>query len=140
MGVKPSKSNRRWTVDELAFGTGPNAVQLEEVFRGAKIIPIQFFGGRTSETNPSMRRLQADLLAVDQTLKRWILGTKEDATPANNAEEEENRIGFETIIEEDETDLSSPLNNGRWRCRYCTAENKSIEIDCRECKQTVNRF
>ena len=27
-----------------------------------------------------------------------------------------------------------------WRCQYCTAENQSTDVDCRQCKHSESRF
>lgn len=166
MGQKQSRTANHWTIDDWAFGTGPNAVHLEDVFQEAKTVPTRFFGGETIENDPSMHRLQEELLLFDRFLRKLFRRKKSSKRMMEVEEEDEettdhyyyyldgvyeDRAPYSPIPEEDETNLSSPYVNvkpidqglhsgARWRCRYCTAENKATDIDCHECKQTETRF
>lgn len=100
MGHKSSKStSNRWTFDDVAFGTGPKAVELEEVFQEAKAIPIVFFGGHLIENDQSMRQLQTDLLAIDRIVKRFVFRKRTEEKNENIADQR----FCPTIVEEDET-------------------------------------
>ena len=59
----------------------------------------------------------------------------------------------ESIPEESVNDYSKELSSDKedivkgdldtyppWRCRYCTAENKSTDVDCRQCKESESHF
>ena len=143
-------------MDDWAYGTGTNAVQLEDVFVEAKKVPAKYFGGQAIENDTSMHRMQRDLLSFDEALKRlFCFGRKKRKQPVIDEEEYYESDGNPQTIPEEEEERSSPhyINVKRleliddvpsfsstWRCRYCTAENKATEIDCHECRQTETRF
>lgn len=68
MGSRQS-STASWSVDDWAFGTGQNALSLDEVVEESKQIPIKYFGGSAVENDPSMHQMQNDLLNFDDSLK-----------------------------------------------------------------------
>jgi hypothetical protein len=68
MGNKQS-STANWSVDDWAFGTGANAVTIDEVVEETRKIPAKYFGGDAIEKDASMHQMQNDLLAVDEVFK-----------------------------------------------------------------------
>ncbi|CAF0876858.1 unnamed protein product [Rotaria sp. Silwood1] len=193
MGHKQSLRSSR-AIDDLAFGTAPNAVKMEEVIEVTQKIPGKLFGAKMIENDPSMRQMQYDLLSFDDTLRRLFRRKKKKLSQIQDTTNEsyqdrqyyaenqeyydqdgqyyaenqeyfdqdgqyyaENQEYFdqnqEPIPEEDEDYLSSsyvgenkqtPNKDNQkglpWRCKYCTAENKSTDIDCRQCKQSGTNF
>ncbi|CAF2121567.1 unnamed protein product [Rotaria magnacalcarata] len=195
MGQKQAAASS-WTIDDLAFGTGQNAVQIEEVIDVVQKIPGKMFGGKVIENDATISRMQTDLLSFDDTLRRIFRRkkkkhSKRDEPPQESYQDEQSHPESEeyyktdgqyyaqyeeyydqdgqyyaenqeyydrnqqAIPEEDETQLSPVYseNNPKtinkdadtdknlpWRCRYCTAENKSTDIDCRQCKQSESTF
>ncbi|CAF4642153.1 unnamed protein product, partial [Rotaria magnacalcarata] len=67
MGQKQAAASS-WTIDDLAFGTGQNAVQIEEVIDVVQKIPGKMFGGKVIENDATISRMQTDLLSFDDTL------------------------------------------------------------------------
>lgn len=150
-------------MDDWAFGTAANAVQLEDVFVEAKKVPARYFGGQAIESDTSMHQMQRDLLSFDQALKQLFCCRRKerkqpiepdenynpyqqydelDGNPWSIPEEtEENRPSpaYVNVKRSEIDDDVAPLST-TWRCRYCTAENKAKDIDCQECKQTETRF
>ena len=162
MGHRQS-SIANWSMDDWAFGTATNAVQLEDVFVEAKKVPARYFGGQAIESDTSMHQMQSDLLSFDQALKQLFCfrrkKRKQPIEPEENYDPYQQYDGSDghpsTIPEEsEETPPSPPYINVKrleiiedvaplsttWRCRYCTAENKAKDIDCQDCKQTETRF
>jgi len=152
MGHKQS-SVANWTMDEWAFGTVPNAPTMDDVMEGAKEIPAKYFGGRVIENDSSMQKMQRDLLAFDDTLKRIFLCRRKKKKQQNYSDEQyyaEDQQYYdqnqETIPEEDEDQISTDNNqqttdkNSSWKCRNCGTENKSTNIACRQCKEIETRF
>jgi len=145
-------------MDNWAFGTGENAIPFEKVLDEAKTIPARYFGGQTIGNDPSMQQMQHDLLAFDDKLTRFFFRRKKNkrSKKQNYSDEQyytQNRQYYdqtqESIPEEDEDQLSSIYadnnpqttnKNSSWQCRYCNAENKSMDIICRQCKQIETRF
>ncbi|CAF2555248.1 unnamed protein product [Rotaria sp. Silwood2] len=179
MGHKQSTASNL-TFDDFAFGTAPNAVQIEDVIEATQQIPGKLFGAKMIENDPSMHKMQQDLLSFDDTLRRIFRrkkhkrSKKEDTSNESYQDEQyyEYDQGYydqdgqyytdsqeyfdqkqEPIPEEDEDHLSSNYAGDKkqtinedtekdlsWRCRYCTAENKSTDVDCRQCKQRGTNF
>jgi len=77
MGQKHT-ATKNWTVDDWAFGTGENAVPLEEVIEEAKTVPARYFGGRAIGNDPTMQQMQQDLLSFDDTIKRIFFRRKKN--------------------------------------------------------------
>ncbi len=167
MGNKASTAN--WSVDDWAYGTGENAVTIEEVAHEAKQIPIKYFGGAAIENNESMHQMRNDLLAFDETIKNLFRRkknkrSKRDQAPPNEYYYEEQQVDEVpqlTDLEQnnlqpvytiaDGAPSSEPLpdssrfvteNNTKaiWRCGNCAVENKITERVCRRCGQTETRF
>jgi len=121
MGQKHS-STKNWTVDDWAFGTGENAVPLEDVIEEAKTVPARYFGGRVIGNDSSMQQMQRDLLSFDDTLKRIFFRRKknkrtkrQDYSDEQYYAENENQAYYDqnqqSIPEEDEEQFSSDYND-----------------------------
>ena len=63
-----------------------------------------------------------------------------DGTPAGIPEEEVNDYSKEPAGDKEDIVKGDLDTNPPWRCRYCTAENKSTDIDCRQCKESESHF
>lgn len=183
-----------WNMDDLAFGTAPNAVTVEEVVDVAQKIPGKLFGAKAIQNDATIHQMQNDLLSFDDTILRLFRRRKhknsknKNALPQSSQDEQAYAEGTEyynndgqyysedqefydqdreyygedqgyydrnqqTIPEEDENhaatiyaeddNASKTIDQNKnlpWRCRYCTAENKATDIDCRQCKQSESRF
>ena len=78
MGQKQS-ARENWTIESRASGTGQKCYTTSPSFWcNKKKIPAKYFGGQTIENDPSMRQMQRDLLAFDDTLKRGCFSIVED--------------------------------------------------------------
>ena len=163
MGLKQS-SVSNWTVDDWAFGTGENAVQIDEVVDEAKKMPAKYFGGEAIGNDPSMNKLQQDLLSFDTKLKRLFFRRKKNKRQTSSYEysdpnqhyydeNEQYYDGYQpTIPEEDEycssddhnrdkqQTTATNANSSSWRCRCCTSENASTDAECRQCKESQTKF
>jgi hypothetical protein len=158
MGHKQS-STANWTVNDWAFGTGQNAVPLEDVVEEVSELPGKLFGAKAIENDQSMHQMQHDLLSFDEVLKKrlffWRKKSKRQGQEYDYQDEQyydENQQYDQSqfpIPEEDENHLepiyaneNQPATNRDananvpWRCRYCTTENKSTDLQCRQCKQS----
>jgi hypothetical protein len=164
-----NSSTANWTMNDWAFGTGENAVQIDEVVEEAGKIPGKLFGAKAIENDESMHKMQRDLLSFDETLKRvfffWRKKNKKPGQQQESAYEDghayeqygdQNQEYYDEsqypIPEEDEHHLPPIYTNNNeqlakdmntsppWRCRYCTTENKSTDLECRQCKQSGTMF
>ena len=68
MGNKQA-TTASWSVDDWAYGTGANAVSIDEVIEETSKIPHKYFGGAAIENDASMHQMQNDLLSFDQSVK-----------------------------------------------------------------------
>jgi hypothetical protein len=69
MGNKNQSATASWTIDDWAYGTGANAVSMEEVVQETGRIRTKYFGGQAVENDASIHQMQHDLLSFDETLK-----------------------------------------------------------------------
>jgi hypothetical protein len=88
MGSRQS-STANWSVDDWAYGTGENAVPVEEVVAEVRLIPARYFGGKAIGNDESMHQMQRDLLAFDDTLKRIFFRRKKKKQPQTDVPPEE---------------------------------------------------
>lgn len=103
-----SQTTASWTVDDWAYGTGANAVPVDEVVEEIGKLPARYFGGKTIENDASMHQMQQDLLAFDETIKRIFRRKKNKRSkqePEAAAEEEYYYEDGQAIPEEDAKDL-----------------------------------
>ena len=78
MGLKHS-SVANWSMDDLAFGTGDNAVQLEEVVDEMGQIRMKYFGGEAIQNDASALEIQRELLQIDKKIKNLLPGQRKKA-------------------------------------------------------------
>jgi hypothetical protein len=151
MGSRQS-STANWSVDDWAYGTGENAVPVEEVVAEVRLIPARYFGGKAIGNDESMHQMQRDLLAFDDTLKRIFFRRKKKKQPQTDVPPEEYPNHLSPIYANSTAPSSAPptidrsndatTNNTKlfWRCSHCTAENKVSDNACRRCGQAETKF
>ncbi|CAF0761387.1 unnamed protein product [Adineta steineri] len=169
MGNKQGTTSS-WSVDDWAYGTGENAVPVEEVVDEVKKIPKKYFGGQAIENDASMHQMQNDLLSFDDTLKRIFFRRKKNKRSRKDEqqqpeeeeyyyeEEEEQRVDgaenpeylepiyvtrgdLSSMPTTDSSDYTTTTNKSViWRCSHCTQENKVSENSCRRCGQAESKF
>ncbi|CAF0957765.1 unnamed protein product [Adineta ricciae] len=86
-----SQTTASWSVDDWAYGTGTNAVPVDEVVEEVGKLPARYFGGKAIENDASMHQMQQDLLTFDETLKKIFRRKKNKRSkqePVAAAEEE----------------------------------------------------
>lgn len=98
MGHKHSTAN--WSVDDWAFGTGANAVQLEDVMEEAKTIPARYFGGKVIGNDISMQQMQRDLVQFDDVFKRVFRRKKNKRSKEQNNYDEQNYAENQEYIDQ----------------------------------------
>ena len=134
-----------WSMDDWAYGTGENAVQIEEVIDEAKQVPMKYFGGNTIANDPSMQQMQQDFLALDQKFKKLFFWRKKKRARRAEAEAQQQQQQQEyydstpqTIFEEAEDEApQAPIyenQSSTWICDACHTKNKSTNVECEKCK------
>ncbi|CAF3173499.1 unnamed protein product [Rotaria sp. Silwood2] len=157
-------STSNWNMDDLAFGTAPNAVKVDDIVNEVTKIRSKYFGGALVESDPSMHQMQNDLLSFDETLKRLFFRRKKSKQSSNNLPPEEYyyedqqstsaaeindstddqhylQPTFDRNVRSSSASVTDSINDGItitkkiiWRCSNCTAENKITDNVCRRCK------
>ena len=162
MGQKQSVGGTAgWSVDDWAFGTGANALSAEEVITETSKLPAKLFGGEAIEKDPSMHRIQNDLLNFDDSLKGIFRGKKKKQKKSDGNFQEDYhqqqqnypqaQQGHQDYLQPMPIDQAQmnpsaapyppqypPLQSNQrltWRCTGCTSENKATERYCRRCGQ-----
>lgn len=149
MGNNQSPASN-WSVDNWAYGNGPHATTIKDVLDGAQQIPEKYFGGETIENDPTIHQLQHDLLAFDETLKKFFRIGKSKSSVSDYSSVDgsdayqtygENHDYLEPIsIIGIDSSTSSSQRFLYWRCGNCTMENKIGERVCQQCGQMETRF
>jgi hypothetical protein len=138
MGQKQSAKRKR-TVQDRASATDRNAVKRVGVFGAIRKLPSKYLDDRTIADDPSMRRMQMDLVSFDDTVRRSCFSRKKDKY--DYQDEQYYDQNQQSISDDDERYLQPiQIKNSSWQCRYCAAENKSTTIKCRQCKEIETRF
>ncbi|UJR28976.1 hypothetical protein I4U23_010194 [Adineta vaga] len=162
-----SQTTTSWSVDDWAYGTGANAVPVDEVVEEVGKMPARYFGGKTIGNDPSMNQMQQDLLSFDDTLKKLFRRKKNKRSKHEEPEEEYYYEDGQAMSQEDATEsgyisptsldrntassvpnqttdssLDAPTNRTKliWRCGQCAADNKVTESSCRRCGQAETKF
>ncbi len=162
---KNQSTTANWSTDDWAYGTGQNAVSIEEVLHETSKIPEKYFGGQAIQNDASMHQMQRDLLSFDETLIN-LFRRKKPKQSRNNIPTEDGYYYYEEQqsdasaqpmdLEQNQNyfqplyangnELSTPIpgiNSSDklfWRCTNCTAENKKIQRVCRRCGQAETRL
>lgn len=144
-----------WSADDWAFGTGANALSAEEVIAETSKLPAKLFGGAVIEKDPSMHRIQSDLLNFDDSLKGMFRGKKKKQKKSNGQAQDDYQQEYYPPSQQGHQDYLQPVPFDQnqmnpsaaayppmqssqrltWRCTGCTTENKTTERYCRRCGQ-----
>lgn len=162
-----NQATASWSVDDWAYGTGTNAVPVDEVVEEVGKMPARYFGGKRIGNDPSMNQMQQDLLSFDDTLKNLFRRRKhkraaqqpqgegqdqyEDGQAYAEEAEEPTYLDPTPRDKESSDQSASALPNASgaaatnkskllWRCSSCAAENKVTESSCRRCGQAETKF
>ncbi|CAF1200031.1 unnamed protein product [Rotaria sordida] len=103
---------RTWNMDDLAFGTSPNAITMDDLLIAVHNIRAKYFGGDAIENDPSMHQMQNDLLSIDQTLKRFFFRKK------NNQQSSEDVPSEEYYYEDQQSILPTETNDSIYNQHY----------------------
>ena len=116
------------TVDQFAF--------LEQTSK----FSAKYFGGEALQHDPSIHKMQHDLLTFDETIKN--LFSRRKNTQESNEYNDQDQSNNSTENQSTTIDGDIPPSNNKliWRCTYCAAENKITEQACRRCRQAETKL
>jgi ribosomal protein L40E len=103
-------------------------------------LSAKYFGGEALQHDPSIHKMQHDLLTFDETIKN-LFSRRKNTKESNGYNDQDQSTTINGDISPSLASITDTSNNKLiWRCTYCSAENKIAEQACRRCRQAETKL